>query len=188
MGLIREANTARKLVKKAGAFVRSDDEVAADLRVLLDGIGSKLEAAKSHPSANASLREAFNDVAMLLPVGHRFVEKGKLSMPQLIGVARRRKKLERSATVLSEAFNAGNPAVMSVVAYAVTSKPLRRVAGKAEGSFYRFQGNPDGTGVLNMLPPLPSGVPGSLPLDKVQYTLLKMVLKQATIRIPPPKP
>ena len=179
MGIVQTAMAALKVVNQAGDLIKSDKELSNDLQTFLTEVGGQLKTAEAHPAANASLKEAFNNVAGLLPVGQQFAREGKLPVAPLIGIFTQRAKYEKSIDTLGKAFEANNPAVTGLVESIIASKSLKRLADKTNGTVFSVQDGPNGTGIVNINEKfcIPGILPSRLFLCKRDHDELKAFLK-----------
>jgi len=187
MGIVQTAITALKVLNQAGNLIKSDKEVSDALQTFVAEAGDELKAAAASDAADAGLKEAFNNVASLLPLAQQFAREGKLSISPMIGVFTNAGKYEKSINTLTEAFNANNPAVIGLVDSITSSKSLIKLAAKTNGSVFSVQDGPDGTGVVNVLFSVP-GIPERFSLCQADYAELKAFLKAGEGPQPPKNP
>ena len=184
MGMMQDAFAALKAINQAGNIIKSDREVSNDLQSFLTEVSKEINAAAANPAADSSLKQAFNNVAGLLPAGREFAREGKLSIGTMIGLLKNKGKYEKSIETLGKAVEAGDPVANGFVDTLASSKALIRVAARTDGKVFHVQDGPDGTGIVNVLLSVP-GIPGSFSLCQKDYAEFKAFMDAG--KNPPPK-
>ncbi len=115
-----------------------DDDAVRDMLTILAEAQPALDAARKNPATDKSLRDAFNEVSGLLPLVKSIVEKkGKVSLGdamRLGSLAMNQAKYKALGETLTDAFKAGDPAIVGLAQSMVENKKLidaaKRVAPK----------------------------------------------------------
>ena len=187
MGMMQDAFAALKAINQAGNIIKSDKEVSNDLQSFLTEVSQQINAVSANPAANVSLKQAFNDVAGLLPAGREFARDGKLSIGTMIGLLKNKGKFEKSIDTLAKAVEAGDPVANGFVDTLASSKALIRIAARTDGKVFRVEDGQDGKGVVHILLSVP-GIPSSFSLCQADYAEFKAFMKGGDNPQPPKGP
>ena len=184
---LKMATTALQALNKVGKIVKSDEEVREDLKAFLAEADDQLKVAANN-TGDASIREAFNNIAGLLPVANQFARDGSLSLPSILDIISNRGKYERGGDLLGKAYEAGNPTVTELVDSITRSKHLLKLAAKTNGVLFRAEDGPNGEGIVNILLPIEGILPGKLSLCATDYAEFKVFMVEANKPQPPKGP
>ena len=165
MGLgadLKAAKEALELVNK----VVSDKETVEDLKVILTAADRELKAAQNHSAATPSLKAAFNTASGALGVANDYIRTRKVPLMTLV---KNKNKYQQAGEVISEALNAQNPAVTSLVAALEQDVKLQEATLRIAARNPEIVGLERGADGVGYGVEKVSGQNIRLPLDQEQY-------------------